>query len=97
MVANTLWEWLQQWKKTNGQLRVKSIWAAALCRDSTAQAENIILKGRHADAHTPKSRATEEHGYNEQADKAAKTEVAQVDLNWERKGELFLARWGHKT
>ncbi|GAB0208835.1 hypothetical protein GRJ2_003349200 [Grus japonensis] len=30
-------------------------------------------------------------------DKAAKIEVAQVDLDWERKGELFVARWAHET
>ena len=45
----------------------------------------------------PKSRATEEHQNNEQVDKAAKIEVAQVDLDWERKGELFVARWAHET
>ncbi|GAB0207842.1 hypothetical protein GRJ2_003249900 [Grus japonensis] len=33
----------------------------------------------------------------EKVDKAAKIEVAQVDLDWERKGELFVARWAHET
>ncbi|GAB0181790.1 hypothetical protein GRJ2_000644300 [Grus japonensis] len=30
-------------------------------------------------------------------DQAAKIEVAQVDLDWQRKGELFIARWAHDT
>ncbi|KAK4822913.1 hypothetical protein QYF61_023276, partial [Mycteria americana] len=34
---------------------------------------------------------------NEQVDKAVKVEVAKVDLDWERKGELFVAQWAHKT
>ncbi|XP_074717912.1 uncharacterized protein LOC141940628 [Strix uralensis] len=31
------------------------------------------------------------------ANQAAKIEVAQVDLDWQRKGELFIARWAHET
>ena len=95
MVANALWEWLQQWKKTNWQRRGKPIWAAALWQDIAARVEHMTLKVRHVDAHVPKSRATEEHRSNEQVDKAAKIEVAQADLDWERKGELFVARWAH--
>ncbi|GAB0175917.1 hypothetical protein GRJ2_000056900 [Grus japonensis] len=57
----------------------------------------MALKVRHVGAHMPKSRATEEHQNNEQIDKAAKIEVAQVDLDWEHKGELFVARWAHET
>ncbi|GAB0208603.1 hypothetical protein GRJ2_003326000 [Grus japonensis] len=58
----------------------------------------MAVKVRHVDAHVPKSRATtEEHQNNEQVDKAAKIEVAQVDLDWEHKGELFVARWAHET
>jgi len=49
------------------------------------------------DAHVPKSRATEEHHNNHQVDEAAKTEVAQVHLHWQRKSELFIARWAHDT
>jgi len=30
-------------------------------------------------------------------DQAAKIEVAQVDLDWQHKGELFIARWDHDT
>jgi len=49
------------------------------------------------DAHVPKSQATEEHQNNHQVDQAAKTEVAQVDLDWQHKGELFIAQWAHDT
>ena len=97
MVANALWGWLQQWKKTSWQRRGKPIWAAALWQDIAARVENMAVKVRHVDAHVPKSCATEEHQNNEQVDKAAKIEVAQVDLDWERKGELFVARWAHET
>jgi len=34
---------------------------------------------------------------NHQVDQAAKTEVAQVDPDWQHKGELFIARWAHGT
>ncbi|KAK4820393.1 hypothetical protein QYF61_025567 [Mycteria americana] len=54
-------------------------------------------KSTHVDAHVPKSRATEEHQNNQQVDQAAKMEVAQVDLDWQHKGELFIARWAHDT
>ncbi|TRZ09184.1 hypothetical protein HGM15179_017924 [Zosterops borbonicus] len=30
-------------------------------------------------------------------DQAAKIKVSQVDLDWQHKGELFLARWAHDT
>ncbi|XP_064901556.1 uncharacterized protein LOC135577261 [Columba livia] len=43
----------------------------------------------------PKSRSTEEHQNNQQADQAAKIKVAEVDLDWQHKGELFLTRWAH--
>ena len=97
MLANALRGWLQQWKKTNWQCRGKPIWAAALWQDIAAQVENMALKVRYVDTHMPKRRSTEEHQNNEQVDKAAKTEVSQVDLDWERKGELFVARWAHET
>uniref|UniRef100_A0A8C5TPT8 RNase H type-1 domain-containing protein n=1 Tax=Malurus cyaneus samueli TaxID=2593467 RepID=A0A8C5TPT8_9PASS len=97
MVANALWGWLQQWKKNNWLRRGKPIWAAALWQDIAARVEKITLKVRHVDAHVPRSRATEEHLNNERVDKAAKIEIAQVDLDWERKGELFIARWAHET
>ncbi|GAB0203747.1 hypothetical protein GRJ2_002840300 [Grus japonensis] len=87
----------KQWKKANWQHSGKPIWAAALWQDIAAWVENMAVKVRHVDAHMPKSSATEEHRNNEQVDKAAKTEVAQVDLDWEHKGELFVARWAHET
>ncbi|GAB0186329.1 hypothetical protein GRJ2_001098200 [Grus japonensis] len=97
MVANALWGWLQQWKRSNWQHRGKPIWAAPLWQDIAARLEKLVVKVRHVDAHVPKSRATEEHQNNHQVDQAAKIEVAQVDLDWQRKGELFIARWAHDT
>ncbi|GAB0206584.1 hypothetical protein GRJ2_003124000 [Grus japonensis] len=97
MVANALWGWLQQWKRNNWQRRGKPIWAAELWQDIAARLEKLVVKVRHVDAHIPKSQATEEHQNNHQVDQAAKIEVAQVDLPWQRKGELFIARWAHDT
>ena len=45
----------------------------------------------------PKNRATEEHQNNQQVDQATTIEVAEVDLDWQHKGELFIARWAHDT
>ncbi|GAB0189109.1 hypothetical protein GRJ2_001376200 [Grus japonensis] len=97
MVANALWGWLQQWKRSNWQCRGKPIWAAPLWQDIAARLEKLVVKVCHVDAHVPRSRATEEHQNNQQVDQAAKTEVAEVDLDWQRKGELFIARWAHDT
>ncbi|GAB0203617.1 hypothetical protein GRJ2_002827300 [Grus japonensis] len=97
MVANALWGWLQQWKRNNWQCRGKPIWAAPLWQDIAARLEKLVVKVHHVDAHVPKSWATEEHQNNQQVDQAAKIEVAQVDLDWQRKGELFIARWAHDT
>ncbi|GAB0208799.1 hypothetical protein GRJ2_003345600 [Grus japonensis] len=97
MVANALWGWLQQWKQSNWQRRGKPIWAAPLWQDIAARLEKLVVKVRHVDVHIPKSRATEEHQNNQQVDQAAKIEVAQVDLDWQHKGELFIARWAHDT
>jgi len=49
------------------------------------------------DAHIPESQATEEHRNYHQVDQAAKIEVAQVDLDWQQKAELFISRWVHDT
>ena len=57
----------------------------------------MVIKVRHVDAHVPTSRATEEQQNNHQVDRAAKPEVAQIDLDWQNKGELFLARWAQET
>ncbi|GAB0206876.1 hypothetical protein GRJ2_003153200 [Grus japonensis] len=98
MVANALWGWLQQWKQSNWQHKGKPIWAAKLWQEIAAQLEKqLVAKVCHVDAHVPKSRATEEHQNNQQVDQAAKIEVAQVDLDWQHKGELFIARWVHDT
>ncbi|KAK4815664.1 hypothetical protein QYF61_005410 [Mycteria americana] len=70
---------------------------ASLWQDIAARVENLVVKVRHVDAHVPKSRATEEHQNNQQVDQAAKIEVAQVDLDWQHKGELFIAQWAHDT
>ncbi|XP_049649828.1 uncharacterized protein LOC126035341 [Accipiter gentilis] len=95
MVANALWGWLQQWKQSNWQRRGKPIWAAALWQDIASRLENLVV--RHEDSHVPKRRATEEHRNNDQVDQAAKIEVSQVDLDWQHKGELFMAQWAHDT
>ena len=34
---------------------------------------------------------------NHQVDQAAKTEVAQVDPDWQHKGELLITRWAYDT
>ncbi|KAK4810772.1 hypothetical protein QYF61_008744 [Mycteria americana] len=87
----------EQWKQSNWQHRGKPIWAAALWQDIAAWVENLVVKVRYVDAHVPKSGATEEHQNNQQVDQAAQIEVAQVDLDWQHKGELFIARWAHDT
>ncbi|KAK4826292.1 hypothetical protein QYF61_007139 [Mycteria americana] len=76
---------------------LKPSWAAALWQDITAQVENLVVKVLHVDAHVPRSRATEEHQNNQQVDQAAKIEVAQVNLDWQHKCELVIARWAHDT
>ncbi|RMC19688.1 hypothetical protein DUI87_03252 [Hirundo rustica rustica] len=95
MVANALWSWLDRWKKANWQCRGKPIWAADEWKDIATRVEKLPVKVRHVDAHVPKSRANEEHQNNEQVDQAAKIEVSKIDLDWQHKGELFLARWAH--
>ncbi|GAB0207087.1 hypothetical protein GRJ2_003174300 [Grus japonensis] len=85
------------WKQSNWQRRGKPIWAAPLWQDIAARLEKLVVKVRHVDAHIPKNLATEDHQNNQQVDQAAKIEVAQVDLDWQRKGELFIARWAHDT
>ncbi|RMC09016.1 hypothetical protein DUI87_14015 [Hirundo rustica rustica] len=95
MVANALWGWLEKWKKANWQRRGKPIWAADEWKDIATRVEKLPVKVRHVDAHVPKSRANEEHQNNEQVDQAARIEVSKIDLDWQHKGELFLARWAH--
>ncbi|KAK4815806.1 hypothetical protein QYF61_007246 [Mycteria americana] len=61
------------------------------------EVDNLVVKLRHVDSHVPKSWATEEHQNNQQVGQTAEIEVAQVDLDWQHKGELFIARWAHDT
>jgi len=68
-----------------------------LWQDNAARLEQWVVKFHHVDAHVPKSRATDKHQNNHQVDQAAKIEVAQVDLHWQHKGEVFIARWAHDT
>ncbi|RMC03200.1 hypothetical protein DUI87_20394 [Hirundo rustica rustica] len=95
MVASALWDWLDRWKKANWQRRGKPIWAADEWKDVATRVEKLPVKVHHVDAHVPKSRANEEHRNNEQVDQAAKIEVSKIDLDWQHKGQLFLARWAH--
>jgi len=40
----------------------------------------------------PKNQSAEEHKNYQQVDRAAKIKVAEEDLDWQHKGELFLAQ-----
>ncbi|RMC19224.1 hypothetical protein DUI87_03829 [Hirundo rustica rustica] len=95
MVANALWGWLKRWKEANWQRGGKPLWAAKEWKDIATRVGKLPVKVRHVNAHIPKSRANEEHRSNEQVDRAAKIEVSKIDLDWEHKGELFLAQWAH--
>jgi len=57
-VANSLWGWLQQWKKSNWQLGGKPIWTVPLWQDIAARLEQLVVKLHHVDAHIPNSQAT---------------------------------------
>ncbi|KAF4795795.1 hypothetical protein TURU_090069 [Turdus rufiventris] len=95
MVANAPWGWLERWKKANCQRRGKPIWAADEWKDIATRVEKLPVKVGHVDAHVPKSWANEEHRHNEQVDQSSKIDVSRIDLDWQHKGELFLARWAH--
>ena len=58
---------------------------------------NIVVKAHHADVHAPKSWAAEEQQNNHQVERAAKTEVTHIELDWQNKGEIFLAQLAHET
>ncbi|RMC18232.1 hypothetical protein DUI87_05113 [Hirundo rustica rustica] len=90
-----LWGWLNHWKKAGWQHRGKPTWAAEIWQDIATQVEKLTVKVRHMDAHVSKSRDNEEHHNNEQVDKAAKVKVAQVDVDWQHKEEVFRARSAH--
>ncbi|RMC07789.1 hypothetical protein DUI87_15258 [Hirundo rustica rustica] len=82
-------------EKANWQRRGKPIWAANEWKDTASRVEKLPVKVCQVDAQVPKSRANEEHQNNKQVDQAAKTQVSKTDLDWQHKGELFLARWAH--
>ncbi|GAB0177969.1 hypothetical protein GRJ2_000262200 [Grus japonensis] len=92
-----LYLYTDSWMVANAQCRGKPIWAAPVWQDIAARLENLTVKVCHVDAHISKTWATEEHLNNQQVDQAAKIEVDQVDLDWQHKAELFIARWAHDT
>ncbi|KAJ7422568.1 hypothetical protein BTVI_13681 [Pitangus sulphuratus] len=65
--------------------------------DKTAWVEKLSAEVHHVGAHVPKSWATKEHHNNGHVNWAAKIEVCQVDLDWQHKGELFLAQRAQDT
>lgn len=81
--------WLQQWKQRDWQHRGKPIWGATLGQDIAVWGENLAVKVHYADAHIPKSQASEEHQNNQQVNQPVKTEVSQVDLDWQQKGCIY--------
>ncbi|RMC09855.1 hypothetical protein DUI87_13642 [Hirundo rustica rustica] len=89
------YEGVQAASEASWQRRGKPIWAAEIWQDIAARVEKLIVKVRLVNTHVSKSRANEEHHNKEQVDKAAKVKVSQVDLDWQHKGEVFLARWAH--
>ncbi|RMB99715.1 hypothetical protein DUI87_23717 [Hirundo rustica rustica] len=95
MVANALWGWLERWKKASWQHSGKPVWAADEWKDIASWVEKLPVKVRHVDAHVLKSQANEEHRNDVQVDQAVKMEVSKTDLDWQHKGELFLAQWAH--
>ncbi|PKU35458.1 hypothetical protein llap_14242 [Limosa lapponica baueri] len=64
---------------------------------SEEEIENLVIKVHRIDSHVPESWAAEEHQNNQQVDRAAKIGVAQVDLDWQHKGELLIVWWAHDT
>ncbi|TRZ13406.1 hypothetical protein HGM15179_013709 [Zosterops borbonicus] len=71
------------------------LYSTAGSHDIATRIEKLPGKVRHVDAHVPKSQANEEHQNKNQVDQAAKIEVSKTVLDWQHKGELFLARWAH--
>lgn len=96
MVANALCGWLQQWHQSNGKRRGKPICTATVWKVIAAWAENLVVK---VNIHVPRRWASEEHQNNQQVDQAAKTEVAQVYLDWQHecKCESFITWQTHDT
>lgn len=80
MLANALWEWYRNRSRVTGSTELNS---SELWQNIAAWVKNLVVKVPHVDAHVPKSRATEEHQNNQQVNQVAKTEVAQVALDWQ--------------
>ena len=78
-------------------MQIKPIWAAEVWKDISVYVWKLAVKAGDVDSHTPRSWAAEEHDSNGLEDWAAKTEVSWVDLDWQHKGELFLAHWAPDT
>lgn len=82
MVANTLWE-------------TESIWMANLWKNIAQDLEKLNVWMQHVNV--PKGRATKEEINNHQADWDAQIATINEDMDWEHKGELFVARWARET
>lgn len=80
-------------KKANWQWRGKPIWAAEEGQDIASHVEKLTLNIHHV--HVLKSQDNEEQCNKKQVYWAVKIKVSQVDLDWQHKGELFLAGWAH--
>lgn len=57
-----------------------------LSKDIAAQAENTVVEIHHIDAHLSQNWASKEHENNKHVNQAAWIEMAQIDLDWQRKG-----------
>ncbi|TRZ07572.1 hypothetical protein HGM15179_019537 [Zosterops borbonicus] len=77
------------WQTNSANVKPPHKW----CHDSDKQTKTTTV--HHVDAHIPKSRANKEHRNNEQVDQGSKIEMSKIDLDWQHKGELFLAQWAH--
>lgn len=57
---------------------------------------NVIVEVLHIDAQITKNCATKQHQNNQHVYRSAGIEITQVDLDWQHKLELFLARWAFR-
>jgi len=87
--------WVKEWKRSDWQHRGKPIWAVSPWQGIAARVEISPVRVRRVDAHVSKSRSSGEHQNNQWVNRAAEVKVAEVDLDWQHKGEQFLALWAH--